>query len=97
MNALETCRINVRSRTYQLGTGNTNRIGEARPEQKNIYVLASNGPDKEDDSQPIDPFPLRNPTRWVPYESSNGLSSKGDVWRFGGSTPWRIFNLALTR
>ena len=70
---------------YQLGTGNTNQLGNPRPEKKNIYILASNGPDKEDDSQPIDPFPLANPTRYIVFDSTNGLISKGDIWRFGGA------------
>lgn len=69
---------------YQLGTGHTNQPGVAQPEQRNIYILASNGPDKQDDSQPIDPFPLLNPTRYIAFEVTNGLVSKGDIWRFGG-------------
>jgi len=76
---------------YQLGTGNTNQLGVGNPPQKNIYLLTSNGPDREDDSQPIGPFPLANPTRYIAYEPTNGLVSKGDIWRFGGEPLPQLF------
>lgn len=76
---------------YQLGTGNTNQLGTPLPTKKDIYILASNGPDKEDDSQPINPFPLANPTRYIAFDSTNGLVSKGDIWRFGGSPLPAVF------
>jgi len=70
---------------YQMGTGNTNQLGVNEPESRDIYILSSNGPDKEDDTQPIKPFPVENLQRYIAYESSNGLVSKGDIWRFGGA------------
>ncbi|MBD3265083.1 prepilin-type N-terminal cleavage/methylation domain-containing protein [bacterium] len=71
--------------TYQMGTGNSNQLGVANPETKDLYILTSNGPDRIDDSQPIMPFPVGNPTRYLAFEASNGLHSKGDIWRFGGA------------
>ncbi len=76
---------------YQLGTGNTNQIGASNPDTKDIYILSSNGPDKVDDSQPLFPFPLANPVRYIAYDATNGLSSKGDIWRFGGSPIPSVF------
>lgn len=70
---------------YQLGTGNSNQLGVVNPETKNIYILASNGPDKIDDSQPLMSFPMANPVRYLAFDATNGLHSMGDVWRFGGA------------
>lgn len=81
---------------YQLGTGSSVQLGVVRPVSKNIYLVTCNGPDREDDSQPIDPFPLTNPARYIAYESSNGLYSKGDVWRFGGDPVPRLFRIRVS-
>ena len=84
---------------YQMGTGNSNQPGVGNPDVKNTFLLVSNGPDKREDTQPITPYPMNNPqvpNFYMAYESSNGLISRGDVWRFGGEAPPNGFREAVS-
>lgn len=73
---------------YQIGTGNANQLGVGNPNTKNIYLIMSNGPDRQEQTQPISTFPMLNPnvpTFYIAFEATNGLYSRGDIWRFGGA------------
>ncbi len=78
---------NVMKGRYQLGAGNSNPEKSFDYTHHDIYLIASNGPDKEDDSQPIGSWPVSPVTRYIAFEITNGLHSKGDLWRYGGPIP----------
>ncbi len=63
---------------YEMGSGADNS-GKYR---KQCYSLMSYGPDYFDDNSSHDPFPFG--TDMDRYDASNGLRSKGNLFRFGG-------------
>jgi type II secretion system protein G len=65
---------------YEMGSGSDN----AEPYRKHAWSLMSHGPDMDDDIGAHDSFPFAVFIK--PYDSSNGLSSNGDLYRVGGDT-----------
>ena len=77
----------------EMGTGNTNQMGVAHPDNRNIYIFTSNGPDRIDDSQPIMPFPMANPICFLAYEVTDRLISIVDICRFDGTPILAVFRI----
>jgi general secretion pathway protein G len=69
---------------YQIGTGNSNLVGRREGAFRDVYVIASYGPDLRDDTHYIMNFPHTN-FAW-PFDPSNGLSSRGELYRFSPSS-----------
>ncbi len=69
---------------YNIGTGSTRVVGYAPQTDRDVYVIASYGPDLKDDTHYIMYFPRTNNA--CPYDISNGLISRGDIYRLSPST-----------
>ena len=63
---------------YEMGSGADN----APPYRRQAYSLMSYGPDHIDDNSSHDPFPFG--TDMDRYDGTNGLTSRGNIFRFGG-------------
>lgn len=73
---------------YEVGTGMKGNGGKPFPAK--AFILASPGPDLLEEMDGNDSFP--NGTFFNPFDVSNGLHSRGDIYRLGGDyyTPrWR--------
>jgi len=66
--------------TFEFGSGNASRVGKQWPAQ--AYIIISAGPDRSEEVSGNDGFPFS--TTVQSYDSSNGLSSSGDIVRMGG-------------
>ncbi len=66
--------------TFEFGSGNASRAGKQWPAQ--AYIIISAGPDRDEEVSGNDGFPFGTTVR--SYDSSNGLSSTGDIVRMGG-------------
>lgn len=74
---------------YEMGSGSDN----AGSFKKHAWSLMSHGPDLDDDIGSHDPFPFGV---WIkPYDSSNGLSSNGDLYRIGGDLGSGCYQIGL--
>jgi general secretion pathway protein G len=69
---------------YQIGTGSI-RSNLRRPPERDVYLIASWGPDLKDDVVHMMHFPRTNHA--IPYNPTNGITSHGDLFRFSPSTP----------
>lgn len=63
---------------YEMGSGADN----PKPYKKQAYSLMSYGPDYIDDNSSHDPFPFG--TDMDRFDITNGLKSRGNIFRFGG-------------
>ncbi|MBE7558745.1 type II secretion system protein [bacterium] len=69
---------------YNIGTGSTRMTGATPNTDRDVYVIASYGPDLSDDTHYIMYFPRTNNA--CPYDISNGVMSRGDIYRLSPST-----------
>ncbi len=65
---------------YEFGSGNASRSGKQWPAQ--AYIIISAGPDLDEQVSGNDSFPFG--VTIYSYDSSNGLSSSGDITVMGG-------------
>ena len=70
--------------------GGTYAYGSMPIDEENRWALASNGPDLNRDSDPIEFYPGYSESMWknpetgfnyVRYDPTNGTISNGDIWR----------------
>lgn len=64
---------------YEMGTGN--EAGPYSPGPASMWAIASYGPDREDDTFDLGPYPFTGSA--CPYDPTNGSTSNGDLYRLG--------------
>ena len=69
---------------YNIGTGSTRMSGATPSADRDVYVIASYGPDLSDDTHYIMYFPRT--ANACPYDITNGVVSRGDIYRFSVNT-----------
>ena len=73
-------------RLYEFGTGSFNVESDAAG-KRDTYLVLSIGPDQEDSTHSVAGYPHTGSIDAKRYDTSNGLVSTGDIYRFGGKIP----------
>ncbi len=75
--------------TFEFGSGSASKAGRQWPAQ--AYIIISAGPDRQEEVSGNDGFPFGTTIR--SYDTTNGLTSSGDIVRLGGQ--WNSGRVAM--